>query len=155
MALLGRVRRIASLARRLVAASRHWTTHTSNPGCTEATSRKRRTAVIAVQTSRILLNGLVTGVNTTYKTGLYLGDWATFLTDAERRTRPPAAPVPVPADPSVIRATNVTFRYPGSELPALHNVSVTIRRGEVLAIVGANGSGDPPSPSSTPPRRAP
>lgn len=99
------------------------------------------TAVIAVQTSRLLLNGLVTGINTTYKTGLYLGDWATFLTDAETRTRLPATPVPVPADPSVIRATNVTFRYPGSELPALQDVSVTVRRGEVLAIVGANGSG--------------
>ncbi|MEU6460312.1 ABC transporter ATP-binding protein [Streptomyces sp. NPDC046976] len=99
------------------------------------------TAVIAVQTSRILLNGLVTGINTTYKTGLYLGDWASFLTDAERRTRLPATPVPVPADPSVIRADNITFTYPGSALPALENVSVTIRRGEVLAIVGANGSG--------------
>ncbi|MGW4890235.1 ABC transporter ATP-binding protein [Streptomyces murinus] len=99
------------------------------------------TAVIAVQTNRILLNGLVTGINTTYKTGLYLGDWASFLTDAERRTRLPATPVPVPADPSVIRADNITFTYPGSALPALENVSVTIRRGEVLAIVGANGSG--------------
>ncbi|MFJ5680247.1 ABC transporter ATP-binding protein [Streptomyces sp. NPDC093097] len=99
------------------------------------------TAVIAVQTSRILLNALVTGINTTYKTGLYLGDWATFLTDADRRTQLPAKPTPVPADPSVIRADNVTFRYPGSERPALENVSVTIRRGEVLAIVGANGSG--------------
>ncbi|MFJ4806025.1 ABC transporter ATP-binding protein [Streptomyces murinus] len=99
------------------------------------------TAVIAVQTSRTLLNGLVTGINTTYKTGLYLGDWASFLTDAERRTRLPATPVPVPTDPSVIRADNITFTYPGSALPALENVSVTIQRGEVLAIVGANGSG--------------
>ena len=99
------------------------------------------TAVIAVQTSRILLTGLVTGINTTYKTGLYLGDWQTFLTDAEQRALPPAEPVPVPADPSVIRADNITYHYPGSELPALEGVSVTVRRGEVLAIVGANGSG--------------
>lgn len=99
------------------------------------------TAVIAVQSSRLLLHGLVTGINTTYKTGLYLGDWASFLADADHRTNLPSAPVPVPADPSVIRATSVTFRYPGSELLALDNVSVTVRRGEVLAIVGANGSG--------------
>ena len=99
------------------------------------------TAVIAVQTSRLLLNGLVTGINTTYKTGLYLGDWASFLTDAEDRTQLTAAPVPVPDHPRTIRADNVTFRYPGSELPTLENVSVTVNQGEVLAIVGANGSG--------------
>ncbi|MGW1902237.1 ABC transporter ATP-binding protein [Streptomyces hirsutus] len=99
------------------------------------------TAVIAVQSSRVLLNGLVTGMNTTYKTGLYLGDWATFLTDAQARAQLTADPVPVPKSPAVIAANNITFRYPGSELPALENVSVTVRRGEVLAIVGANGSG--------------
>ncbi|SFY54029.1 ABC transporter ATP-binding protein [Streptomyces sp. F-1] len=99
------------------------------------------TAVIAVQTSRLLLNALVTGINSTYKTGLYLGDWASFLTDAQARTRLPAKPAAVPADPSVIRADGITFSYPGADRPALENVSVTIRRGEVLAIVGANGSG--------------
>lgn len=99
------------------------------------------TAVISVQTSRILLTGLVTGINTTYKTGLYLDDWATFLADAETRTHRPVAPVPAPARPEVISATSLTFQYPGANRPALKNVSVTVRRGEVLAIVGANGSG--------------
>ncbi|MGW7758955.1 ATP-binding cassette domain-containing protein [Streptomyces violaceusniger] len=47
----------------------------------------------------------------------------------------------MPADPKTIQARNVTFHYPGSELPALKNISVRVRRGEVLAIVGANGSG--------------
>lgn len=99
------------------------------------------TAVIAVQTSRFLLNGLVTGLNTTYKTGLYLDDWQTFLNDATQRATLPAEPVRVPARPTVIAAHHITFRYPGSELPALEDVSVTVRQGEVLAIVGANGSG--------------
>lgn len=99
------------------------------------------TAFIAVQTCRLLLNQLVTGINSTYKTGLYLGDWATFLTDAEQRAQLPAEAVPVPDVPEVIAAHNVTFRYPGSELPVLENISVTVRRGEVLAIVGANGAG--------------
>lgn len=99
------------------------------------------TAVIAVQSGRLLLNGLVTGINTTYKTGLYLGDWATFLADAEHRSQLPGEPATVPESPAVIAANDVTFRYPGSELPALENISVTLRQGEVLAIVGANGSG--------------
>lgn len=99
------------------------------------------TAVIAVQTSRVLLTGLVTGINTTYKTGLYLGDWDDFLTDADRRTQLPGKPVPVPQRPAVIRADHLTFTYPGSSRPALDDVSVSIRQGEILAIVGANGSG--------------
>ena len=36
---------------------------------------------------------------------------------------------------------NVSFRYPGSETPALDNVSIHIKPGESLAIVGENGSG--------------
>ncbi|MBB0243647.1 ATP-binding cassette domain-containing protein [Streptomyces alkaliphilus] len=99
------------------------------------------TAFIAVQLSSRLLAGLVQGVNTTYKTGLYMADWDAFLADTATRTRLPEHPRPVPADPQVIEARNVTFHYPGSELPALQNVTVRVRRGEVLAIVGANGSG--------------
>lgn len=99
------------------------------------------TAFLAVQTSGRLLIGLVQGANTTYKTGLYLADWDAFLHDTATRTRPAARTEPVPADPKMIEARNVTFHYPGSELPALTDVSVRIRRGEVLAIVGANGSG--------------
>ncbi|MFE2938489.1 ABC transporter ATP-binding protein [Streptomyces sp. NPDC059255] len=99
------------------------------------------TAFIAVQTSGRLLIGLVQGANTTYKTGLYLGDWDDFLTDTATRTRLPEHPEPIPANPEVIEARNITFHYPGSELPALKNIRVSVRRGEVLAIVGANGSG--------------
>ncbi|MGV2917006.1 ABC transporter ATP-binding protein [Streptomyces alfalfae] len=99
------------------------------------------TAFIAVQTCRLLLGQLVTGINSTYKTGLYLGDWSTFLTDAEHRSHLPTTPIPVPDRPAVIAAHNITFRYPGSELPVLEDISVTVRRGEVLAIVGANGAG--------------
>ncbi|MEV7676438.1 ABC transporter ATP-binding protein [Streptomyces sp. NPDC088752] len=99
------------------------------------------TAVVAVQASRMMLAGLVSGMNTTYKTGLYLGDWADFVADAEQRTRARNFTGTVPAEPDVIRANDVTFHYPGHTVPALDRVSVTVRRGETLAIVGANGSG--------------
>ncbi|MGY3676582.1 ATP-binding cassette subfamily B protein [Streptomyces sp. TE33382] len=100
------------------------------------------TALVAVLHSRNLLNGLVTALHTTYKVGLYLDDWATFLTDARSRVmHGKRAPAPVPKAPSVIRAENVTFTYPGSTEPVLKDISVTVRRGEVLAIVGQNGAG--------------
>ncbi|SDT83398.1 ATP-binding cassette, subfamily B [Streptomyces sp. TLI_053] len=99
------------------------------------------TALIAVQTSRALLNGLATGLTTTYRMGLYLDDWADFLADAKARTRLPAAPAPVPANPAVIRADRVTFAYEGAAAPVLSGICLTVRRGEVLAIVGHNGAG--------------
>jgi ATP-binding cassette subfamily B protein len=37
--------------------------------------------------------------------------------------------------------TDVWFTYPGAETPALHGVDLTIERGQVVALVGANGSG--------------
>ncbi|MQS38414.1 ABC transporter ATP-binding protein [Streptomyces katsurahamanus] len=99
------------------------------------------TALIAVQTSRALLTGMATGLTTTYRMGLYLGDWASFLSDAKARTTLPVAPAPVPAHPAVIRAENVTFAYEGAAAPVLTDISLTVRRGEILAIVGHNGAG--------------
>ncbi|MFD7895435.1 ABC transporter ATP-binding protein [Streptomyces sp. NPDC059743] len=99
------------------------------------------TAFIAVQTSGRLLTGLVHGANSSYKTGLYLDDWDRFLTDTTARTTLPDEPRPVPRNPKLIEARNVTFHYPGSGPPALKGINVRVHQGEVLAIVGANGSG--------------
>ncbi|MFI6449657.1 ABC transporter ATP-binding protein [Kitasatospora sp. NPDC050543] len=99
------------------------------------------TALIAVQTSRALLTGMATGLTTTYRMGLYLDDWATFLTDARARTTLPAAPAPVPENPAVIRADRVSFTYTGATTHVLTDISLTVRRGEILAIVGHNGAG--------------
>ncbi|MFE3577921.1 ABC transporter ATP-binding protein [Streptomyces vinaceus] len=98
-------------------------------------------ALIATQTSRILLTGLVNGINTSYRVGLYLADWASFIADAAARNRAAADSAPVPDRPKVIRANKVSFSYPGKNRPVLTDVSVTVHRGEVLAIVGANGAG--------------
>lgn len=36
---------------------------------------------------------------------------------------------------------NVSFTYPGADAPALRNISLTLKKGETLAVVGENGSG--------------
>ncbi len=41
----------------------------------------------------------------------------------------------------VIEFRNVTFYYPGAELPALNNISFKAKKGETTAIVGSTGSG--------------
>lgn len=43
-------------------------------------------------------------------------------------------------DPT-IRFNNLTFRYPGTDVPALEDVSFELAKGETLAIVGKTGSG--------------
>ena len=50
------------------------------------------------------------------------------------------APIP-PADRYELRLDHVTFRYPGAEKPTLRDLSLTIRPGEKIAVVGLNGAG--------------
>ena len=40
-----------------------------------------------------------------------------------------------------LEVENVTFTYPGTREPVLHDVNLTIAAGEVVGLVGANGSG--------------
>jgi ATP-binding cassette subfamily B protein len=71
----------------------------------------------------------------------------TFLRDFEafratlpviRERRPTGIP---PTPPTVLSVDGVGYRYPGSSVDAVGRVSFELRRGQVLAIVGANGSG--------------
>ncbi len=58
------------------------------------------------------------------------------------RAAPPVRPVAsVPAVKDGIVFDRVSFRYPGSARTALQDISLTIKPGEQLALVGANGSG--------------
>jgi ABC-type multidrug transport system fused ATPase/permease subunit len=51
-----------------------------------------------------------------------------------------AAPSEAAADMN-IEFNNVCFSYPDTDFPALNHLSVAIRQGEKIAVVGANGSG--------------
>ncbi len=49
--------------------------------------------------------------------------------------------VPVPENDCTLELRNVSFRYKDNEKYVLKNVSMTIRKGEKLALVGENGAG--------------
>ena len=98
------------------------------------------TAVLAIRSAQASLATLLYAVNRCYEEGLYFSDYLAFCADAARRI-PPAGTKPTPDAFDQITADRVTFTYPGAEHPALTEVSVEIRRGEVVALVGENGSG--------------
>jgi ATP-binding cassette, subfamily B, bacterial len=109
------------------------TTDAISPGAAGA-------AVIAIQAGRSSLAHLAGSLNGMYEQSLYVRDYAEFLADAATRTRPRSADR-APRRPDRIDVEHVTFAYPGQSAPALRDVSLTVRRGEVLALVGENGSG--------------
>jgi ATP-binding cassette, subfamily B, bacterial len=98
------------------------------------------TAVLAIRSAQASLNTLLYAVNQCYEEGLYFSDYLAFCTDAVGRIQP-SATEPAPADFDRITTDAVTFTYPGGSSPALREVSIEIRRGEVVALVAENGSG--------------
>jgi ATP-binding cassette subfamily B protein len=71
----------------------------------------------------------------------------TFLRDFEgfratlpviRAARPTGIP---PSPPSTLTIDQLGYRYPGAHDDALRSVSFELRRGQIMAVVGANGSG--------------
>lgn len=98
------------------------------------------TAVIAVQTTLAALSQVVTYGAALFHTSLYLGDMQSFLDDAAARApRRGSRRLSAPAEE--VRLDEVVYQYPGKDRPAVDGVSLALRRGQILAIVGANGSG--------------
>jgi ATP-binding cassette subfamily B protein len=85
--------------------------------------------------------GLLGNINGLYENGLFLNNLFDFLA-IEPRMQPTqnARRVVLPIQQG-IEFRNVGFRYPGRDDWALRNVSLTIRPGEKIALVGANGAG--------------
>lgn len=97
------------------------------------------TAFLALGRVSAGLDGVVGYGAQLFRTGMYLDDWADFIDEAggHRIDRGSTAPT----GPDVVRAENITFQYPSTDRPALDQVSLEVRRGEVVALVGENGSG--------------
>jgi ATP-binding cassette subfamily B protein len=97
-------------------------------------------ALVGVRLLGSRVSGATTAVSTVFESALFLHDLADFLQrDAGVTHQTGAAPAPGRFDR--ITVSGVGFSYPGAARPSLHDVSLEIRRGEVIALVGENGSG--------------
>ncbi|HZE38195.1 MAG TPA: ATP-binding cassette domain-containing protein [Stackebrandtia sp.] len=123
-------------------------------------------AVLALQQGTSAMRNLINAVNECYDSGLYAGDHQSFIDDARTRTataNPASADDATPrstsgteaaaasttsaqafaspAVPDVIALDNVSLRYPGAQTNAITDISLTIAKGQTVALVGENGSG--------------
>ncbi|MGW7522423.1 ATP-binding cassette domain-containing protein [Streptomyces sp. NPDC054783] len=98
------------------------------------------TAVVAVQTTLAALSQFVQYGAAMFHTSLYLADMRSFLDMAAERA-PKRGELAIPGLVEEIRLEEVVHHYPGKDEPAVDGVSLTLRRGEILAVVGENGSG--------------
>ena len=95
----------------------------------------------AFMRSRDLITRLLSGASGIYTQCLYLKDLFDFFeTTPTVASRPGASAVPRPLKEGFV-FENVGYRYPGSEAWALRGLSLTLRPGERLALVGGNGAG--------------
>lgn len=71
----------------------------------------------------------------------FLEDYFSFLSIGNL-VPVPAKPIPIP-DGQIegIEFDHITFTYPGGTEPSVHDLSLRIRQGELVALVGENGAG--------------
>lgn len=95
-------------------------------------------AIVALQQLSVRIRSVTQATGGLRSAALFLNDFETFR---QRRGHEPMNRSATPMEPHELRVENVTFRYPGTDRLVLDDVSLEIRPGEIVAMVGVSGSG--------------
>ncbi len=88
------------------------------------------------------ISGILVAASDLAKSAVEMKDIQAMLNYPDRMNTGTGEPLPLNENlPPEIRLENVSYTYPKAEKPALRHVNLTIRPGERLAVVGANGAG--------------
>jgi ATP-binding cassette subfamily B protein len=108
------------------------------------------TCVVAVQAAQRSLQVVTFQVDRVFATGQFFNEYVQFLALARAQLpnspAEPASPASAIGSPSSggldeLTVDGVSLQYPGRDRPAIDEVSVSIRKGQTIALVGENGSG--------------
>src|SRR5699024_10980967 len=97
-------------------------------------------AIVAIRLLAAQVNTVFKRAQSIFESGLFLDDlddFAAMRPAAEQQED--GAPAPDSFDD--LTASGLSFTYPGSTAPVLHDISLRMRAGEIIALVGENGSG--------------
>ncbi|WP_040491432.1 ABC transporter ATP-binding protein [Ilumatobacter nonamiensis] len=97
-------------------------------------------AIVGLQQLSSRLRSTGTAFTNVHQGITFLRDFESFRAELPniRKRRPTAIP---PTPPTTLTVEGLGYRYPGAQEDAVRSVSFELRRGQVMAIVGANGSG--------------
>jgi ATP-binding cassette subfamily B protein len=85
------------------------------------------------------VSAILSSIGGMYEDNLYLSNLYEFLEQPQRELSGGAVTGPQPGEG--IRFDRVSFTYPGATEPALRDISLDVRPGQSVALVGHNGSG--------------
>ncbi len=85
------------------------------------------------------MGSLVIALGLLHENGLFVEDLWSFLAIEPKPST--ACGEPVPPTLATLRVDDLSFSYPDRAAPVLQGVSMEIRRGETVAVVGENGAG--------------
>lgn len=95
--------------------------------------------IVVFRQGQSTFSNALTSIGGMYEDNLYLSNLYEFLEQIVPRPRGKITQGIIPGDG--IRFENVSFTYPGGQKPVLNGISLHLKPGEKLAIVGENGSG--------------
>ncbi|MET9022480.1 ABC transporter ATP-binding protein [Actinopolymorpha sp. NPDC004070] len=90
--------------------------------------------------------GVLSGVAATRSAGFSFGDLVSFAPKVRAYRQfvdsvPPPADTRIRSDARSVDARRLTVTYPGADTPAIRDLSLSARKGQIVALVGVNGAG--------------